>query len=48
MKDTKQSLNIIGKRVPLIDALKKTTGEGLYTDDIKLPGMLIGKILRSP
>ena len=48
MVTTKQSLNIIGKRVPLIDALKKTTGEGLYTDDIKLPGMLICKILRSP
>ncbi len=47
MKDASQSSNIIGKRVPLVDALKKTTGEGLYTDDIKLPGMLIGKILRS-
>src|SRR5262245_28370278 len=40
--------NIIGKPVPLIDGLKKTTGEGMYTDDLKLPGMLIGKILRSP
>lgn len=48
MKNAKQSLNIIGKRVPLVDALKKTTGEGFYTDDIKLPGMLICKILRSP
>jgi 4-hydroxybenzoyl-CoA reductase alpha subunit len=43
-----QSFNIIGKPVPLIDGLKKTTGEGIYTDDIKLPGMLVGKILRSP
>ncbi|TDI95665.1 MAG: aldehyde oxidase [Caldithrix sp.] len=48
MKNSKQSFNIIGKRVPLVDALKKTTGEGFYTDDIKLPGMLICKILRSP
>lgn len=40
--------NVIGKGVPLIDALKKTTGEGFYTDDIKLPGMLVGRILRSP
>ncbi len=39
---------IVGTRVPLIDALKKTTGEGFYTDDIKLPGMIVGKILRSP
>ncbi|MDZ7309024.1 MAG: xanthine dehydrogenase family protein molybdopterin-binding subunit, partial [candidate division KSB1 bacterium] len=31
-----------------VDGLKKTTGEGIYTDDIKLPNMLVGKILRSP
>lgn len=43
-----QSANIIGKPIPLIDGLKKTTGEGVYTDDIKMPGMLVGKILRSP
>ena len=43
-----QSPNTIGKPIPLIDGLKKTTGEGIYTDDIKLPGMLVGKILRSP
>jgi 4-hydroxybenzoyl-CoA reductase alpha subunit len=43
-----QPANIIGKPIPLIDGLKKTTGEGIYTDDIKLPGMLVGKILRSP
>ncbi|RMD89819.1 MAG: aldehyde oxidase, partial [Calditrichaeota bacterium] len=48
MKALKQKTNIIGKRIPLVDGLKKTTGEGFYTDDIKLPGMLIGKILRSP
>ncbi len=40
--------NVIGKPVPLIDGLKKTTGEGVYTDDLKFPGMLVGKILRSP
>ena len=43
-----QPANIIGKSIPLIDGLKKTTGEGIYTDDIKMPGMLVGKILRSP
>ena len=48
MQTSKKNTNIIGKRVPLVDALKKTTGEGLYTDDIKLPGMVVGKILRSP
>ena len=40
--------NVVGKPTPLIDGLKKTTGEGIYTDDIKLPGMLVAKILRSP
>lgn len=44
----KTSGKVVGKRTPLVDALQKTTGEGLYTDDIKLPGMLVGKILRSP
>ncbi|MFQ6112821.1 MAG: xanthine dehydrogenase family protein molybdopterin-binding subunit, partial [bacterium] len=48
MQSSKQKTKLIGKRVPLVDAFKKTTGEGFYTDDIKLPGMLVGKILRSP
>lgn len=40
--------SIIGKPVAMIDAAGKTTGAGKYTDDLKLPGMLIGKILHSP
>jgi 4-hydroxybenzoyl-CoA reductase subunit alpha len=40
--------SIIGKRIALIDAAGKTTGQGKYTDDLCLPGMLIGKILHSP
>ncbi|MEI6725567.1 MAG: xanthine dehydrogenase family protein molybdopterin-binding subunit [Actinomycetes bacterium] len=39
---------IIGKGLPRIDAVPKVTGEAQYTVDIKLPGMVIGKILRSP
>ncbi len=38
---------LIGKRVPKLDAPKKTTGETRYLQDIELPGMLHGKILRS-
>ena len=38
----------IGKSVPLIDANWKVTGQAEYGDDIRLPGELIGKILRSP
>src|SRR5881392_3684368 len=40
--------SVIGKRIALIDAAGKTTGQGKYTDDLSLPGMLIGKILHSP
>src|SRR5579884_2753226 len=40
--------SIIGKRVAMVDAAGKTTGAGKYTDDLSVPGMLIGKILHSP
>jgi len=40
--------DIIGKSVPRTHARDKATGAALYTDDIRLPGMLHGKILRSP
>jgi 4-hydroxybenzoyl-CoA reductase subunit alpha len=40
--------SIIGKSIALIDSAGKTTGAGKYTDDLTLPGMLIGKILHSP
>ena len=32
----------------MVDAAGKTTGAGKYTDDLSLPGMLVGKILHSP
>lgn len=38
----------IGERMPLIDAFEKVTGRLQYGSDFKLPGMLCGKILRSP
>ena len=38
----------VGKRVPLIDGPIKVTGSAVYTDDIRLPGTLTGRILRSP
>ncbi len=39
---------VIGKRQPKKDGLLKTTGRSQFTDDIILPGMLYGKIIRSP
>ena len=38
----------VGKRIPIIDAEEKVTGEAKYAADLKLPNMLYGKILRSP
>ena len=40
--------SIIGKPIAMVDAAGKTTGAGKYTDDIHVPGMLVGKILHSP
>jgi len=40
--------SLIGKRLPRLDAKDKVTGKALYTDDLSLPGMLCGMILRSP
>ncbi|MGA8622521.1 MAG: molybdopterin cofactor-binding domain-containing protein [Candidatus Sulfotelmatobacter sp.] len=40
--------SIIGKRTAMVDAAEKTTGGGKYTDDLSVPGMLVGKILHSP
>jgi 4-hydroxybenzoyl-CoA reductase subunit alpha len=42
------SFSIIGKPTAMIDAAEKTTGAGKYTDDLSVPGMLVGKILHSP
>jgi 4-hydroxybenzoyl-CoA reductase subunit alpha len=38
----------LGRRSRRVDGHRKATGSEVYTDDIVLPGMLHGKILRSP
>ncbi|MFQ5914176.1 MAG: xanthine dehydrogenase family protein molybdopterin-binding subunit [Nitrospinota bacterium] len=38
----------VGKRVPSVEATDKAQGAGRYVTDLNLPGMLWGKILRSP
>ena len=40
--------NIIGKRVIRTDSLAKVTGQAHYTADLKMPNMLVAKVLRSP
>ena len=51
IKNTRKSqsdLALIGTPMRKIEGLDKSTGRAVYTDDIVLPGMLHGKILRSP
>ncbi|HSJ32066.1 MAG TPA: hypothetical protein VK933_11575, partial [Longimicrobiales bacterium] len=40
--------SVIGRRNRKVDGAGKVTGATVYTDDMALPGMLHGKILRSP
>ena len=40
--------SVIGKSATRLDALDKVTGAAQYCTDIKIPGMLYGKVLRSP
>ncbi|MBI2304819.1 MAG: molybdopterin-dependent oxidoreductase, partial [Chloroflexi bacterium] len=39
---------VVGKPIPRMDALEKATGGAVYGVDVKLPGLLHAKILRSP
>ena len=43
-----QELSVVGQRIIQPDGAAKATGEARYVGDIKMPGMLIGKVLRSP
>jgi len=42
------ALSRVGRRSRRVDGHRMSTGSEIYTDDIVLPGMLHGKILRSP
>jgi 4-hydroxybenzoyl-CoA reductase subunit alpha len=44
----KKDLNVVGTRMPMMDAAQKAKGSALFTDDLVLPGMLYGRVLRSP
>ena len=45
---TSQEYSVIGKRPVRHDGVDKVTGKALYGADLNLPGMLYGKVLRSP
>ncbi len=42
-----EELRYVGKDIPKLDAVDKVTGRSIYVQDLKVPGMLYGKILRS-
>ena len=46
--DNLVSGQVIGKSTALVDGRWKVTGQAQYGDDIRLPGELIGRIIRSP
>lgn len=46
--DPSTKFTILGTRVPRLDGRAKATGEARYSMDVRLPGMLHGRILRCP
>ncbi len=38
---------LVGGRIPLVDGPLKATGQAAYTDDLRLPGLLHGRFVRS-
>lgn len=45
---TTTQFRYIGKPIPKVDALERVTGTARFGADLKLQGMLYGKVLRSP
>jgi CO/xanthine dehydrogenase Mo-binding subunit len=41
-------MKTVGRATPRIDAVARVTGKAAYTGDIRLPGMLYARVLRSP
>ncbi|MHB1167491.1 MAG: xanthine dehydrogenase family protein molybdopterin-binding subunit [Carboxydocellales bacterium] len=48
MRDAENTYQWIGQRVSKLDAWDKVTGRAQYLDDLVMPRMLVGKVLRSP
>ncbi len=43
-----EKFSVVGRRVQRVEGFDKVTGTSQYIADIFLPGMLVGKVLRSP
>src|SRR5918999_656724 len=48
MSEGKSEFTVLGQPLPKIDAWAKVTGETRYADDLVLPRMAYGRLLRSP
>ncbi len=46
--NNKRVFKVVGTRPPRPDGIEKVTGRALYGADVSAPGMLVGRILRSP
>ncbi len=44
---SEKEFDVLGKDLPRIDALAKVTGRTVFADDVRVPGALAGKLLRS-
>jgi CO/xanthine dehydrogenase Mo-binding subunit len=42
------SHTVVGKPIPRIEGAEKVTGKAGYAADVRLPGLLWGKLARSP
>jgi len=40
--------NVVGKRLPRVDAYERVSGAAIYPSDVHLPNMLYGAVLRCP
>lgn len=42
------ALDVVGRPTPRLDGSAKVTGAAIYTSDVRLPGMLHARVVRSP
>ena len=46
--ERRREFSTVGKNIPRIEAPEKVSGQAEYAPDLKMRGMLYGKLLRSP
>ena len=48
MAANKEDLSVVGRNWARLDGVDKVSGSSVFADDVRLPGMVYGKIVRSP